>query len=348
MKRLELERWAALSDNLGELTDADVLVEVSAKPEAEAAREVVMTQPVLEAVQASYRALGGPGSLHFETVAVLEQVDKRRVRLWLRARSEEGGSDGTLDSALLTFLARGTLTILSWLNESKTLELGDLHRALRVLVEGTLPPARVDSARAGSADLMKAVAAWREAMKSLRQASAARVTMPHGSAELDLSKELPDAAEAVPDRTIESAASERILIVEQPDYRSTGQWQLRHGQTQIAASCERGTLLDRFYTRDLDIRPGDALRCRLRSEVSYGPDHELLAETFTIVELIEVLTPSAAPIDAPLPVQQAPLAQDNQPDEPEAAPEVVPQEGEVLQEIQGDFGVLTLRRLPID
>jgi hypothetical protein len=48
-------------------------------------------------------------------------------------------------------------------------------------------------------------------------------------------------------------------------------------------------LLDRFYRRELDIRPGDALRCKVDVETSYGPDHEVLAERYRIVEIVEVL-----------------------------------------------------------
>jgi hypothetical protein len=79
-----------------------------------------------------------------------------------------------------------------------------------------------------------------------------------------------------------------------PDYQATGQWQLKHGGTRTLAYCEPGTLLDKFYRRELDIRPGDALRCRVDFETSYGPDHEVLSERYRIVEILEVL-PAARP-----------------------------------------------------
>ena len=42
--------------------------------------------------------------------------------------------------------------------------------------------------------------------------------------------------------------------------------------------------------QELDIRPGDALRCKVDIETSYGPDHEVLAERYRIVDILEVLT----------------------------------------------------------
>jgi len=81
---------------------------------------------------------------------------------------------------------------------------------------------------------------------------------------------------------------------------------LKHGEIRTAAYCEPGTLLDRFYRRELDVRPGDALRCRVDFETSYGPDHEVLAERYRIVEVIEVL-PAARSADVQ-PLQPAETA----------------------------------------
>jgi hypothetical protein len=96
-----------------------------------------------------------------------------------------------------------------------------------------------------------------------------------------------------------------IFVVEMPDYQATGQWQLKHGGTRTLAYCEPGTLLDKFYRRELDIRPGDALRCRVDFETSYGPDHEVLAERYRIVEILEVLTPARGESAGSEPAQPA-------------------------------------------
>ena len=106
-----------------------------------------------------------------------------------------------------------------------------------------------------------------------------------------------------------------IFIVEMPDYQATGQWQLKHGDTRTIAYSEPGTLLDKFYRRELDIRPGDALRCRVDFETSYGPDHEVLSERYRIVEILEVL-PAARP------GAEAPSAAASQPQQREAAREL--------------------------
>jgi hypothetical protein len=89
-----------------------------------------------------------------------------------------------------------------------------------------------------------------------------------------------------------------------PDYQATGQWQVKHGEIRTLAYSEPGTLLDKFYRRELDIRPGDALRCRVDFETSYGPDHEVLTERYRIVEVIEVLPATRGRAESP-PAQPA-------------------------------------------
>jgi hypothetical protein len=98
-----------------------------------------------------------------------------------------------------------------------------------------------------------------------------------------------------------------------PDYQATGQWLLKHGGTRTTAIAEPGTMLDKFYRRELDIRPGDALRCKVDFETSYGPDHEVLAEHYRIVDILEVLPVTKAESEqAPRPERPAvPLPADD-------------------------------------
>src|SRR4029079_11871778 len=116
-------------------------------------------------------------------------------------------------------------------------------------------------------------------------------------------------------RKLVNQSADMIFVVEMPDYQATGQWQLKHGGTRTLAYSEPGTLLDKFYRRELDIRPGDALRCRVDFETSYGPDHDVTAEGDRSVEVVEVLpaTRGAAAAATPQPAD---------PPRTEAAPEL--------------------------
>ena len=84
-------------------------------------------------------------------------------------------------------------------------------------------------------------------------------------------------------------AAPMILAVKRPDYLGDTKWDLRHGKRSISAKIEDTAWLRRFQAREVDVRPGDALRCEVKIEHLYGHDNELLTERYTIVRVVEVL-----------------------------------------------------------
>lgn len=287
------EERPGFSEIIAELTDSDLVVEIVASAGARRAPEISQAERLQDAVEASYRALAGPAPVQLERVAVLEEVARRSVSLWLKARSSGPGAPEQ-EASQLKFLARGTLAIIAWMDGSSTHQLADLQQAIRVLAWGTSVTTSAHPALPSSADLVAAVAAWQAAKASVPAGSSVRISTNSGSAELDLAKTISEPKALLQARKLVNHSADMIFVVEMPDYQATGQWQLKHGGTRTLAYSEPGTLLDKFYRRELDIRPGDALRCRVDFETSYGPDHEVLAERYRIIEVLEVL-PAARP-----------------------------------------------------
>lgn len=273
---------------IAELTDSDLVIEVVANSGAHRSPEVAQARRLQEAVEASYRALAGSVSVQVETVAVLEEVARRSLSLWLKPRTA-GAAATEEESSLLKFLARGTLAIIAWLDGSTTHQLADLQQAIRVLAWGTSVTTSAHPVLPSSADLVSAVTAWQKAKTNLAAGSSVRISTNNGSVDLDLAKNVAEPGALLQARKLVNHSADMIFVVEMPDYQATGQWQLKHGGTHTVAYCEPGTMLDKFYRRELDIRPGDALRCRVDFETSYGPDHEVLTERYRIIEILEVL-----------------------------------------------------------
>jgi hypothetical protein len=282
------EQRPGFSDLLAELTDSDVVIEVVANGGAHRPPEVAQAQRLQDAVEASYRALSGPVSIEIETVAVLEEVSRRSVSLWLKVLAGRNGVSAE-EASLLKFLARGMLAIVAWMDGSSTHDLADLQQALRVLAWGTSVTTSAHPVLPSSADLVNAIAAWQKAKAGISAGSSVRISTNNGSADLDPGKAIAEPRALLQARKLVNHSADMIFVVEMPDYQATGQWQLKHGGTRTVSYSEPGTLLDKFYRRELDIRPGDALRCRVDFETSYGPDHEVISEHFRIVEVLEVL-----------------------------------------------------------
>ena len=290
----EVQERANLSSLLSELTDSDLVIEVTSGTGGKTP-DAAPVQRLQEAVDASYRALAGAVPIELETVAVLEELARQSLSLWLRVHAKgDGALADTSDASLLKFLARGTLAIIAWMDGSPTLQLADLQQAIRVLAWGTSITTTAHPVLPTSAELVKAIAAWQNAKASLPSGDKVRIVTNNGSADVDISKRIADPRTLLLARKLVNHSADMIFVVEMPDYQGTGEWRLKHGDTRTVAIAEAGTLLDKFYRRELDVRPGDALRCKVDFETSYGPDHEVLAERYRIVEIVEVL-PAAKP-----------------------------------------------------
>jgi hypothetical protein len=193
---------------------------------------------------------------------------------------------------------------------SPTLQLADLQQAIRVLAWGTSITTTAQPVLPSASVLVDAVSAWQKAKRSLNPTDSVRIITNNGSAKLDLTKCIDEPQALLQSRKLVIHSADVIFVVEMPDYQGSGQWLLKHGGTRTKAAAEPGTLLDKFYKRELDIRPGDALRCKVDIETSYGPDHEVLAERYRIVDIVEVLPPAkgesvfGAPQHVEAPVRQ--------------------------------------------
>jgi hypothetical protein len=333
----------ALTEAETQLTIDDLVITISSQSPRDGARRASVVETVQNALEVTRRALGGSLSTRFETVAILDERSRPCTTVWLRVHAREENGDGhrsgSPDPALLKFFSRGTLLLIKWMQEDAELRIAHLQQALKVLAAVNLGSESAEPAQPTSADLVEAVTAWQKAKIRLVEGDCVRILVENGSVELDSAARIADPRALLLDKKVINPDTDMIYIIEMPDYHQTGEWKLKHGRTHVTTSCKAGTLLDRFYRRELDIRPGDALHCKVEFETSYGPDYEVLDENFRIVEVIEVLRGS------PNQPSFKPHSEDEGPLEKEPPDAELPDD--MIEELEGEFGVLTLRRLPI-
>jgi hypothetical protein len=285
-----------LSREPRELTDGDVVLELTASSASALPGRSSALLQLKEAVRDSYQALMPPADVQLETVALLEELPAHRATAWVRIHVAQSGSDRPDGAPPLGFVlksaAHATLAILRWMNQPGQPRLRHLRQAIETLSTGTAEVAVDNAAAPSSSQLATAIRAWERARAALHWDERARVITRRGSVDIHAAGASADSAELLIEKKVVNPRTDMIFVVELPDYGGTGEWKLKHGRTQVIASCASGTLLDRFYRRELDIRPGDALHCRVAFETAYGPDYEVISEKFRIVEVVEVLTAS--------------------------------------------------------
>lgn len=234
-----------------------------------------------------------------EAVLVLEDIQEGSIKTWLRSMLLAADDDAlkTLDwkPQVGKYLVRAKYAVLRFTDDPDgPRHLPDLREEIRQIATETdvrhLPDYSPPSPRA----LVSAVRDFQGVKDKLVEGDKARFVtdlpgMPPWEFNLSFRMPIENIEDLAVARTIEVPSSEMILPVKKPDYLGDSKWQLRHGQRNIEAKIEDAAWLRRFQNREVDVRPGDALRCRVRIEYLYGHDNELLTERYTVLEVLEVM-----------------------------------------------------------
>ena len=193
------------------------------------------------------------------------------------------------------YLVAAKWAYVAWINDEEEHKrpgsLADLRQRFLELARQTdvkrIPTYGVPSA----ADILSSTQDVAKALNKLGETDTAQFISEQGSADFNLgmSWETLDLADLAVKETISMPAAPMILAVRRPDYLGDTQWEFRHGKRTIRARVTDEKWLREFQARNVDVRPGDALRCRVSQEVKYGYDNELISETFVIETVEDVL-----------------------------------------------------------
>lgn len=234
---------------------------------------------------------------NIETVLVLEDIEAGSIRVWLRnaLHAVEDDALKTLDwkPVIGKYLVRAKYAVIRWIDEESTPKnLPALAKEIQAIAAETDVRHLPDYQAPAPSALLEAVKDFQSVKDRLSIGDRATYIPRDGEAlEMNLSVRWDiDSIEAMAVKeTLEFPVAPMILAVKKPDYLGDSKWELRHGKRTIAAKIEDKEWLKRFQGRQVDVRPGDALKCDVKIEHLYGHDNELLAERYTIVRVNEVL-----------------------------------------------------------
>lgn len=229
-------------------------------------------------------------------VMILEDVEVGSLKVWLknalRSTDDQALKDLDWRPAVGKYLVRAKYVVLRWLdNDDAPRSLQDLRREIRDLASETDVRRLPDYAPPDPSGLINIAKQIQDAKKMLGPNDRVFFEGSEGRVEVDLSVDIdPDElAELATKETIMLPPAEMILAVKKPDYLGNSKWDLRHGKRSISVRMEDADFLASFQGRKQDVRPGDALRCKVTVEMRYGYDNELISETYAVTKVIEVL-----------------------------------------------------------
>ena len=249
-----------------------------------------------EAVEASYRALAGSDAAsQLETVAVLEEVAQAQPVAVAAGQVSGKARRAAATRRCSSFSRAGRWRSSPGWTARRRYQLADLQQAIRVLAWGT---SITTHGAAGAALFVRpgdAIAAWQQAKDAL---GAGRCGADHHQQRLGRAR--PQQADRRPADAAAGAQAGQSFgrhDLRRRNARLSGDRAVaaearRHADHRLIAS--RAPCSTNSIGASSISGPGDALRCRVDFETSYGPDHEVLAERYRIVEILEVLPASRA------------------------------------------------------
>lgn len=233
-------------------------------------------------------------------IMLLEEIETGSIKIWLKSVLESTDDDDlrNIDWRRIVgkYLVKAKYFIIDWTNKEhedissiKTLqnnvkELAEETGVRKLPFYGEIDTKDIANI-ATSINQAKTLLSGSDSMKYLTQ-----------DAEIDFDLSVDINTEKIQDiltkETMTSENSKLILVVKKPDYLGSSKWDLKHGNRTISASIEDSEWLDRFQSREIDVRPGDALRCTVRIEIKYGYDNQILSESYFIDSVDEVIDES--------------------------------------------------------
>lgn len=233
-----------------------------------------------------------------QPLLVLEEIESGSLKIWLKnlltAIDDQALKDLDWKPAVGKYLVKAKYIYIEWANKSQTKEstLSNLSEDLKKIAQETNVRHLPDYAPPSLQELAAVTKEIDTVKVNLIKGDKLKYIQPEAEPiDFDLNISWSDAEleDMVIKETTKFENMTMNLIVKKPDYLGISKWDFRHGKIVISASIQDENWLSNFQARNFDIRPGDALKCKVTVENSYGYDSELVKETYTVTSVDEIL-----------------------------------------------------------
>jgi hypothetical protein len=237
--------------------------------------------------------------VNLKPVLVLEDIQGGSIRIWfgnlLKALDDDGIKNLDWKPLIGQYLVKGKYMILKAIERTPTIssrkELIGLRDELQQLAESTSTNKLFPTA--APIELPRLITGMRQvssALSRLGPGETAEYETTEGKVSVNPAFRLTDEEfeQLLTAETIISI-SLMILKVKKPDYLGESMWEFRHEGRSVQARVEDIGWLRRFQNREIDVRPGDAIRASVRVEVKYGFDGDVVAKHHIIERVDDVL-----------------------------------------------------------
>lgn len=253
---------------------------------------------LIDALQETDKNLIRSIDAKLEPILLLEDVETGSVKAWLKQAIEsiddEGLKKGEYKVVVGKYLVKAKYLIIDFLEKKSDIngvqEIEELENDLLQLAGETdvkLLPAYEPVPRE---KLIRSIDKINTALAPLNDADRAKFVSNEGTVEFNLSLYIaPETIEELITADIIESSSQMIMKVKKPDFLGISQWEFRHDNRVIIAKILDEEWLKKFQEGTILIKPGDAIRAEVHTQVRYGFDRDVVATHHSVIKVIQVI-----------------------------------------------------------
>lgn len=279
--------------------EADFCIEIDFDKHSENPSRIFQTMTdLIESFQKIDKILVDSVDNRIDTLLLLEDIEAGSLRSWLRnaltAIDDEALKSIDWKKQVGKYLVKGKYILINFLDkkttitERKEVELlrGDLLKAAEDTGVRKIPTySPIDPNK-----IIESIGRITNAIGNLSEKDKASYITDEGKIPFNISfSYVPEEIEdLLTKETIESEAI-MILKVKKPDYLGVSKWEFKHENRIITVKIADDEWLTKFQNREIDVRPGDALRAKIKTKVKYGYDASVIGTHYEAIKIFEVI-----------------------------------------------------------
>jgi len=284
--------------------DADFCVEIEFKKGSENPSRVFRAMSeIIETFQIIDKELVQSVDVKIEPVLMLEDIETGSLRAWLRAILIAVDDDALKNidwrPAVGKYLVKAKYILIDFVGHNTTVsdrhQLSELGTRLLAASQETDVRKIPTYALLPQKEIARSLQLLGGAAALLGEGDSAKYIAGEDEASFNLNFAFsPDAIEDLLTReTIENEQT-MILKVKKPDYLGDSMWDFRFESRTIQAKVSDVAWLQEFQARQVEVRPGDAIRANVRLSVRYGYDGEVVATHYYLLKVLQVIPMQAS------------------------------------------------------
>lgn len=287
--------------------DSDIVIKIGFVDTGSAARVFDIAAGLIRSFEDLDRTLISTIDTKITTELILEDIEKSSLKIFLRnvlqATDDQALQDLNWKKQVGTYLLKSKHVALEWLDrkidDDEPAGIEDLTENIRKLAQETDVRRLPDYPPLNPSRVAQPLDQIQRIKGRFKEGEDLTITLDKTEYSVDLSSTwIP--SEHMADSDVEqelSNESDMVLIIRKPDFLGNTQWQFRHGKKSYNAPIEDTEWLDEFHKGDHALKPGDALRVRMRFNHKYDTKGDLIESSEKIVKVIGVIHSLEPPKD---------------------------------------------------